>query len=163
MKSKMLLASALALTAACSRAVAGQPAQKTEVVLIGATLPLTGADAKPAAAFKDGYELAFAEVSARGGLRIGPVKKPVQLRLLDDAGSAENAAMLADRLINAEGVLFLLGTYQSTLVMAQSRVAEQAGVPYVNGGGAAADIYAQAHWAFGLLAPVDMLAYSVMR
>lgn len=148
--------------AACSRAVAGDSLQ-SDTVEIGATLPLSGVDAKPAAAFKEGYELAFDEANARGGLAVGGQRKKAHLRLFDDGGSTENAVMLADRLIDGEGVRFMLGTYQSTLVMAQTKVAERSRVPYVNGGGAAAEIYDNTHWVFGLLAPVDLLAYSMMR
>lgn len=153
---------ALVASAACSRAVAGDSLQ-SDIVEIGATLPLSGIDAKPAAAFKEGYELAFDEANARGGLAVGGQKKKAHLRLFDDAGSTENASLLAERLIDREGARFMLGTYQSTLVMAQSRVAERSRVPYVNGGGAAAEIYDNTHWVFGLLAPVDLLAYSMMR
>ena len=152
----------LVASVACSRAIAGDALQ-SDTVEIGATLPLSGVDAKPAAAFREGYELAFDEANARGGLLVSGQKRKAHLRLLDDAGSTENAALLAERLIDGEGVRFMLGTYQSTLVMAQSKVAERSRVPYVNGGGAATEIYANTHWIFGLLAPVDLLAYSMMR
>src|SRR5438445_672604 len=72
--------------------------------------------------------------------------------------------LAAQRLIDVDNAQLLLGTYSSSLVMAQSAVAEQAHVPYVNGGGAAAEIYRRAPgYVFGLLAPVDLLAYSEMR
>lgn len=134
-----------------------------DALVIGATLPLTGADARPAAGLKAGYDLAFEEINARGGLQIGAGRRKVELRLLDDADSPQEAADLARRLVAKDGVRFLLGTYQGTLVAAQSKVAEEAGVPYVNGGGAPSEIYRQARWSFGLLAPVDMMAYSIMR
>jgi branched-chain amino acid transport system substrate-binding protein len=92
------------------------------------------------------------------------MRRPVELRLLDDGGSPGRAALLAEKLIGSDGVDFMLGTYQNAAVMAQSAVAEQYGVPYVNGGGAAAEIYQRSpKWVFGLLAPVDLLGYSEMR
>src|SRR5256886_16818996 len=60
---------------------------------------------------------------------------PVKLMLLDDTSTQATAASLADRLINSDKAQFLLGTYASHLVEAQSVVAEQNHVPYVNGGG----------------------------
>jgi branched-chain amino acid transport system substrate-binding protein len=61
-------------------------------------------------------------------------------------------------------VQFLLGTYATNLVEAQSVVAEQNAVPYVNGGGAATAIYKRGYkWVFGLLAPVELLAESIMK
>jgi len=49
-------------------------------------------------------------------------------------------------------------------VEAQSVVAEQNAIPYVNGGGAATAIYKRGYkWVFGLLAPVELLAESMMK
>jgi branched-chain amino acid transport system substrate-binding protein len=59
---------------------------------------------------------------------------------------------------------FLLGTYASHLVEAQSTVAEQNKIPYVNGGGGASDIYKRKYrYLFGLLAPVELLGDTLMR
>jgi branched-chain amino acid transport system substrate-binding protein len=86
------------------------------------------------------------------------------LKIVDDGSSSEQAIRLAQRLIDVDKAQLLLGTYSSSLVMAQSAVAEEAHVPYVNGGGAAAEIYRRTpRYVFGLLAPVDLLAHSEMR
>src|SRR5258705_2202594 len=110
-------------------------------VLIGATLPLTGAESRIGGFYKEGYELAFEEANKNGGISVGGKKMQVRLTLLDDTSSQATAASLADRLINSDKVAFLLGTYATNLVEAQSVVAEQNTIPYVNGGGEAATIY----------------------
>jgi branched-chain amino acid transport system substrate-binding protein len=150
---------------ACSAGLAAENSARTQrsTISVGATLPLTGPDSKSGTAFKEGYDLAFEEANAAGGIELSSGRRKVELTLLDDRGQVEAAAMLADRLISQEKVDFLLGTYQSNTTKAQSIVAEQQGVPYVSGGGAVASIYAGSKWTFGLLAPVDMLAYSEMR
>jgi branched-chain amino acid transport system substrate-binding protein len=149
----------VAADAACKRS-AGTP----ERVSVGATLPLTGAEARIGGFYKEGYELAFEEVNARGGLEVGGKKLPVALTLLDDTSTQATAASLADRLINSDKVDFLLGTYASHLVQAQSAVAEQNRVPYVNGGGGATDIYRRGYrWVFGLLSPVELLGSTLME
>ncbi len=133
-------------------------------IKIGATLPLTGSEARAGGFYKEGYELAFDEVSKAGGLTLGGKKVPVALTLLDDTSTQATAANLADRLINSDKVDFLLGTYASHLVKAQSVVAEQNGVPYVQGGGAALEIFSRGFKnVFGLLAPVNLLADAQMR
>ena len=133
-------------------------------ILIGATLPLTGAESRIGGFYKEGYELAFEEASQGGGISVGGKKMPVRLTLLDDTSSQATAASLADRLINSDKVQFLLGTYATNLVEAQSVVAEQNQIPYVNGGGAATAIYKRGYkWVFGLLAPVELLAESIMK
>src|SRR5256886_5680527 len=135
----------------------------TEFV-IGATLPLTGAESRIGGFYKEGYELAFEEANKNGGIDVGGKKMQVRLTLLDDTSAQATAASLADRLIHGDKVNFLLGTYATNLVEAQSVVAEQNQIPYVNGGGAATAIYKRGYkWVFGLLAPVELLAESIMK
>ena len=133
-------------------------------IVIGATLPLTGAESRIGGFYKEGYELAFEQATQNGGISVGGKKVPVRLVLLDDTSAQATAASLADRLINSDKVNFLLGTYATNLVEAQSVVAEQNNIPYVNGGGAATAIYKRGYkWVFGLLAPVELLAESIMK
>lgn len=155
---------ALALCA-LSLAVPAHPAAAApSEVVIGATLPLTGSEARIGGFYKEGYELAFEEVNKAGGLMVGGKRLPAKLVLLDDTSTQATAASLADRLINNNNVQFLLGTYSSHLTEAQSVVAEQNEVPYVCGGGGAVQIFKRGYkWIFGLLAPVEMLADAQMQ
>ncbi|HUL59122.1 MAG TPA: amino acid ABC transporter substrate-binding protein [Anaeromyxobacteraceae bacterium] len=158
---RLFLAATLLLgSPAAARAQGGGGARP---VKIGATLPLTGAEARIGGFFKEGYDLAFEQANARGGLQVGGTKVPVQLLLQDDTSTQATAVSLADRLINSDRVDFLLGTYASHLVQAQSGVAEQNRVPYVNGGGGATDIYRRGYkYLFGLIAPVELLGDTLM-
>jgi branched-chain amino acid transport system substrate-binding protein len=134
-----------------------------DAIVIGATLPLTGSEARVGGFFKEGYELAFDEVAKKGGLEVGGKKLPVRLILLDDTSTQATAVSLADRLVNSDKVDFLLGTYASHLVEAQSTVAEEYRIPYVNGGGGATKIYQRKFkWLFGLLSPVELLGHTLM-
>ncbi|HET8541280.1 MAG TPA: amino acid ABC transporter substrate-binding protein [Anaeromyxobacter sp.] len=151
---------ALAALAACK---GRGPSEKTEI-RIGATLPLTGSEARIGGFFKEGYELAVERANKDGGLQVGDRKLPVRLTILDDTSTQATAVSLADRLVNSDKVDFLLGTYSSHLVEAQSTVGEQNKVPYVNGGGGATDIYRRGYkYNFGLLAPVELLGETLMR
>jgi branched-chain amino acid transport system substrate-binding protein len=142
----------------------GAAAPAGNEIVIGATLPLTGAESRIGGFYKEGYELAFEEANQNGGISVGGKKMAVRLTLLDDTSAQATAASLADRLINSDKVSFLLGTYATNLVEAQSVVAEQNSIPYVNGGGAATAIYKRGYkWVFGLLAPVELLAESIMK
>jgi branched-chain amino acid transport system substrate-binding protein len=133
-------------------------------IVVGATLPLTGAESRIGGFFKEGYDLAFEEANAQGGVAVGDQRLPVILKLLDDTSNQTIAVSLADRLINYDHVDFLLGTYSSNLVQAQSTVAEQNAVPYVNGGGAATAIFTRKYrYLFGLLAPVELLGDTLMQ
>jgi branched-chain amino acid transport system substrate-binding protein len=160
-----LAALALACKSGSNEAASGQAAQAApSKITIGATLPLTGAEARIGGFFKEGYELAFEEVKAKGGLDVGGKKLPVSLTLLDDTSTQATAVSLADRLINSDRVDVLLGTYASHLVQAQSAVAEQNKIPYVNGGGGATDIYRKGYkYLFGIIAPVELLGTTLMQ
>lgn len=154
-----LALSALALAAAPPAARAAK-----DQIVIGATLPLTGAEARVGGFFKEGYDLAFEELARKGGLEVGGKKLPVKLVLLDDTSTQATAVSLADRLVNSDKVDFLLGTYASHLVEAQSTVGEENRVPYVNGGGGATKIYRRGFkYLFGLISPVELLGTTLMQ
>jgi len=156
---------ALSATAAALVLSLPAPARAAgDKILIGATLPLTGAEARVGGFFKEGYDLAFEEVNKKGGLEVGGKKLPVQLILQDDTSTQATAVSLADRLVNSDKVDFLLGTYSSHLVEAQSTVAEENRVPYVNGGGGATKIYKRGFkYLFGLISPVELLGTTLMQ
>jgi len=140
----------------------GAAAQDT--IKIGATLPLTGAEARIGGFYKEGYDYAFEQQNKKGGVKVGDKTMKVELLLLDDTSTQSTAQSLADRLINSDKVNFLLGTYATNLVEAQTATAEQNQMLYVNGGGAASAIYKRGYkWVFGLLAPVELLADSMMK
>jgi branched-chain amino acid transport system substrate-binding protein len=156
------LAAALA-AAACNKSSAPPPAQAKTEIVIGTTLPLTGGESRVGGFYKEGYELAFEEVQKRGGLDVGGKKVPVRLVLLDDTTNQATAVSLADRLVNSDKVDFLLGTYATHVVEAQSTVAEQNKIPYVCGGGAATAIWKRGYkWIFGTLSPVELLGTTLM-
>jgi branched-chain amino acid transport system substrate-binding protein len=158
----LLLAVAALLTAAGIPSAASSAEARTRIS-VGATLPLTGAEARVGGFFKEGYDLAFEEVNRAGGLEVGGAKLPVALTLLDDTSTQATAVSLADRLVSSDGVDFLLGTYSSHLVEAQSTVAEQYRVPYVNGGGGATKIYRRGFkYLFGAISPVELLGGTLM-
>jgi branched-chain amino acid transport system substrate-binding protein len=160
------LAVVLLALSACKQSSEEKPQAQApaEAISIGATLPLTGSESRIGGFYKEGYDLAFEDWNKSGGVMVGQKKQPVKLTLLDDTSTQATAASLADRLINSDKVQFLLGTYASHLVEAQSVVAEQNHVPYVNGGGGALEIYKRGYkWIFGLLAPVQLLSGAIME
>jgi branched-chain amino acid transport system substrate-binding protein len=139
------------------------PAADRTEILIGSTLPITGAEARTGGFFKEGYDLAFDEVNRQGGLDVGGKKLRVTLKFYDDTSTQDTAASLADRLINSDHVDFLLGTYSTALVQRQSTVAEENKVPYVNGGGAASAIYKRGYkYIFGALSSIELLSTTLM-
>lgn len=132
-------------------------------IVIGSTLPLTGTESNAGGKQRQGYELAIDLANKAGGVDIGGKKVKVELKLLDDTTDQAKAVNLAQRLITQDKVNFFLGTYSTALSEAQTTVAEQNQIPYVNGGGGATSIYSKGYkWIFGTLAPIQNLATSEM-
>src|SRR6267143_6787314 len=134
----LLAAAVLSLGAAT---LPTRAARAEDTIKIGATLPLTGAEARIGGFYKEGYEYAFEQQNNKGGVKVSDKTMKVEMQLLDDTSTQATAVSLADRLINSDKVDFLLGTYATNLVEAQSAAAEQNQMLYVNGGGAASAIY----------------------
>jgi len=150
---------AACLTAASVHAAAAHP----DELHIGGTLPLSGPDSAGGAYYREGYEIAVEEANERGGVDVGAKRLPVRLVVRDDANDKTKAVALAEQLVANAEVDFLLGTFNSANVEAQSVVAEKHGVPYIAGSGAAAGLFARNHrYLFGLQSPVKMLAYAQM-
>jgi branched-chain amino acid transport system substrate-binding protein len=96
---------ALAALAACK----GRGASAKTEIRFGATLPLTGSEARIGGFYREGYDLAIEQANKDGGLQVGDKKLPVRLTLLDDTSTQATAVSLADRLVNSDKVDFLLG------------------------------------------------------
>ena len=125
------------LLLALSIATAGlaDEAGEREEIVIGASLPLTGPEAKAGARVRDGYDLAFAQAMQRGGLQVGSQRRPVRLKIVDDWTDKQRAADLAVDLVEKQGVSFLLGSFSTPVVESQSAAAEKLKVPYVTSSG----------------------------
>ena len=101
-------------------------------IAIGASLPLSGADAAVGAAIRRGYARAFAEANAAGGVpvRQGTARVRVGLEVRDDAG---DPAMVEDKLrdLVRAGCQVLLATASDVRSAAQAALADQLARPYV--------------------------------
>lgn len=141
-------------------AACGGPRATDEIVL-GATLPLTGKEARAGLMFRNGYTLAVDEINAAGGVHVRSAgrKLPIRLEILDDKSESTTAVQMAEHLVTVTGVHALLSTYETKLVLAQSVVPERQQIPYVTGGGAASEIFKRDfRWVFGLLSSVEAMA-----
>lgn len=135
-------------------------------VRIGAIYPLTGALASTGAEIKAAIELAVdiinnphpelgeIPLAAGAGLpRLGGAK--VDVIFADSQGSPETAMANAQRLIDQEKVVALTGAYQSSVTKTASRVAEQRGIPYLNGESSSPDLTERGYQWFFRTSPND--------
>jgi branched-chain amino acid transport system substrate-binding protein len=136
-----LLSSACASTAPAveESAPAATEEASAEPIRIGISLPVTGDFSQPGGAAKLGYEAWAENVNNAGGL----LDRPVELVILDDASSQEQAVTDYTRLINEEKVDLILGTFSSLLNYPASAVAENNEMVLVAPAGGSPKIFEQ--------------------
>ncbi len=134
-------ASALLLAAAVSAAGNIEDAQ----VILGAAVSLTGKYSVNGKNTKDGYDLAVKRINEMGGVKVGGKSYPLKVVYYDDESTPARGAQLAERLINQDGVKFLLGAYSSGLTKAIAPVTEKYKVPHVEANGAARELFTQGY------------------
>lgn len=115
---------ALALTAmvwvgATERTEAADP------IKIGASLSLTGRFSDAAKYVQEGYQLWVDETNKKGGID----GHPVELVVYDDESNPDTGRLLAERLIERDNVLLVLGPFSSAITDAVATVTERAEVP----------------------------------
>ena len=115
-----------------SIAVAAASAHADELV-IGASLPLSGALASFGAFQQWGYQRAVNEVNRAGGVRINGKAMTIKLVVRDDKTDANTSASNIETLISREHAAALLGSCTPALVNAGALVAERHRMPMVTG------------------------------
>jgi branched-chain amino acid transport system substrate-binding protein len=132
-------AAALLATAALLAACGGPKTTDTGAgtssgpIIIGASLPLSGALAGFGSFQKWGYEHAVKEVNAAGGISINGTRRQVQLKILDDKTDPNVVSSNTETLITGDKVDALLGSCTPSLVIAGAIVADRSRVPFVTG------------------------------
>ncbi len=153
------------LLAACGSAGGGGGGGTTtgEDLVIGAPMSITGASSKEGGLAKQGYDMWLQWVNGQGGITVKGVKHRVKLVYEDDQSKPDISAQQTQKLISEEKAQFLLGPYGSGPTASDAVVAEKAGVPMVEGNGAAQAIFSQGYkYVFGVLSPANVYLTGVL-
>jgi branched-chain amino acid transport system substrate-binding protein len=127
-----------------------------ERVRIGLSLSLTGAYANMGRQAEAALQLFVADTNSAGGIRIGGEPREIELRCIDDASNSQRCVEIYRSLCGETRVDVLLGPYSSALVRVAAPIAEQAGVLFVNHGGAADDLFShRLRLIVGVLSPAS--------
>lgn len=81
---------------------------RAETLKIGIIAPMTGGGAPSGMAAAEGSKIAAADINAHGGLDIGGKRYQVQVIAYDDQYKAADAVAAYNRLLNQDGVRFML-------------------------------------------------------
>ncbi len=90
-------------------------------------LPLTGKQAKFGEMMKRSYEMAAAEINAKGGIK----KKKLALTFEDSGARPETARAIVEKLIDVKKQPIIVGEYTSACAKAVAAVAEERKTPYL--------------------------------
>src|SRR5260370_6749608 len=129
----LLLLAVLVLLPACSGLSQESARSAPKEILIGASLPESGALAGFGVYLKWSYTTAINEVNKAGGLYYSQYKAkvPVRLSIYDDQSLSQQATTNMQRLILQDRVNALLGDPSPPLLLAAAAVAERERIPLV--------------------------------
>ena len=161
---------ALAMVAGCHSkgdAVPAPPAANTPaaepVLVLGASLSLTGSLAREGGLTREGYELCSRVVNDKGGVPVGDKKLKLEIRYQDDTSKPDTAAQLVDQ-FNDQGVKLILGPYGSATTEAAAAVIERNGQVMADVAGADDKIFQKGYTrTFAVLSPATMYVASMVQ
>ncbi len=116
-----------------------------DVITLGSAISLTGKYSTNGEHTQKGYDLAVDIINGRGGVDVGGKKYKLEIKYYDDESTPARGAELAERLIQQDGVKFLLGPYSSGLTKAIAPVTEKYSVPMVEANGASRSLFTKGY------------------
>lgn len=116
-----------------------------DTIYLGAPISLTGKYSTNGKNTQDGYDLAVKRINEMGGVKVGGKSYKLKVVYYDDESTPARAAQLTERLINQDGIKYVLGAYSSGLTKAMAPVTEKYKVPHIEGNGAARELFTQGY------------------
>jgi len=112
-----------------------------DTIILGAALSFTGKYSTNGKHTKNGYDLAVKTVNAKGGVMVGGKKYKLRVKYYDDESTPARGAQLVERLVQQDGIKYMLGPYSSGMTKAMAPVTEKYGIPMVEGNGASRSLF----------------------
>ncbi len=112
-----------------------------DTIYLGAAISLTGKYAANGEHTQRGYDLAVKMINDAGGVTVDGKQYQLAVIYYDDESTPARGAQLAERLINQDGVDYMLGPYSSGLTEAMAPVTEQYGIPMIEANGASISLF----------------------
>src|SRR6185437_10587488 len=151
MRRREVLTAGLGAVAFAAPVIRRANAQTLKPLVIGGSVPLTGAAAETGLNVNNGYVTAATYLNeVLGGVEIAGDKYKIELKLFDDASDPARATTLLQRQID-EGTNFFLGSFGSNIVLPTAAITERAKKPMVQTGGGSDAIFTRGYkYVFGM-------------
>jgi branched-chain amino acid transport system substrate-binding protein len=114
-------------------------------ITLGSAISLTGKYATNGIHAQNGYELAVKQINESGGVMVGGQSYQLDIIYYDDESTPARGAQLAERLIQQDGIKFMLGPYSSGLTKAIAPITEKYKIPMVEAEGASRSLFTQGY------------------
>jgi branched-chain amino acid transport system substrate-binding protein len=128
-------------------ALGGNALAKVEgdTIILGSSISLTGKYATNGLHTQRGYDYAVKMINDNGGVTVNGKSYQLAVKYYDDESTPARGAQLAERLIQQDGVEYMLGPYSSGMTKAIAPVSEKFGVPMVEAEGASRSLFTQGY------------------
>ena len=154
------------VTALTLAGVASPALSKVEgdTIILGSSISLTGKYATNGLHTQRGYDYAAKVINEAGGVKVGGKSYKLAIKYYDDESTPARGAQLAERLIQQDGVEFMLGPYSSGMTKAIAPVSEKFGVPMVEAEGASRSLFTQGYkYLFAVLSTSEQYLASAVE
>jgi len=136
--------SGLVLAGAAAGMIAAGPAGakvEGDTIILGSANSLTGKYSSNGVDTQNGYDLAVKKINEMGGVTVGGKQYKLAVTYYDDESTPARTAQLLERLIEQDGVQYILGPYSSPTTIAAAPVVEKYKVPMVEAEGASRALF----------------------
>jgi len=133
-----------ALAAVAAVGMSGQ-ARAQETIVLGSAISITGKYSQEGKNASDGYNFAIKKINEMGGVKVGGKSYRLEVKYYDDESTPARTAQLLERLINQDGIKFVLGPYGSGPTKAAAPVTEKYKIPMVEAEGASRSLFTQGY------------------
>ena len=116
-----------------------------DTITLGSSISLTGKYATNGLHTQRGYDYAVDVINNAGGVKVGGKSYKLAVKYYDDESTPARGAQLAERLIQQDGIEYMLGPYSSGMTKAIAPVSEKFGVPMVEAEGASRSLFTQGY------------------
>ena len=143
-KYSVALGAALAIGVA---GMAGGAMAKVEgdTIILGSAISLSGKYSTNGLHTQKGYDFAVERINEAGGVKVGGKTYKLAIKYYDDESAANRATQLAERLIQQDGIEYMLGPYSTGMTKAVAPVTEKFKVPMVEAEGASRALFTQGY------------------
>src|SRR5512135_3716170 len=143
----------------------GAPASAADdVITLGSAISITGKYSQEGKNASDGYNFAVKRINEMGGVKVDGKTYKLAVKYYDDESTPARTAQLLERIINQDGIKYILGPYGSGPTKAAAPVIEKYKIPMVEAEGASRSLFTQGYrYMFAALSTSDQYLSPVIE